>query len=87
MRQALLKVGYVASPGENKEATHVVRDNISLETGDDQIDDLICYCFEYTRNDIKQDLIRNGRSVIMEKITAEKKAGGCDCAKKNPKGR
>ena len=52
-----------------------------------KIDDLICYCFGYKKEDIKQDFIRNGRSIIMEKIMAEKKSGGCDCAKKNPKGR
>ena len=49
--------------------------------------DLICYCFSYTRRDIEQDFINNGRSLILEKISAEKKAGGCDCAAKNPKGR
>ncbi|MFQ5485852.1 MAG: hypothetical protein ACE5DO_11050 [Desulfobacterales bacterium] len=51
------------------------------------MDDLICYCFEYTRGDIEQDYINNGRSMIMEKIAAEKKIGGCDCAIRNPKGR
>ena len=75
------------SPRENKGDTHVVRDNASLEISGDQIDDLICHCFKYTRADIKQDLIRNGQSIIMEKITAEKKAGRCDCANKNPKSR
>jgi hypothetical protein len=47
----------------------------------------ICYCFGYTRRDIEQDFIKNGRSLILEKISAEKKAAGCDCAAKNPKGR
>ena len=51
------------------------------------MDDLICYCFEYSRKDIEQDLIKNGRSIIMEKIVAEKNAEGCNCANKNPKGR
>lgn len=49
-----------------------------------RIDNLICYCFEFTKDDIEQDYIRNGRSLIMEKIAAEKKAGGCDCLHKNP---
>jgi hypothetical protein len=53
----------------------------------DQKDNLICYCFEYTKDDIEQDFTKNGRSLIMEKIAAEKRAGGCDCATKNPKGR
>ena len=47
----------------------------------------ICYCFEYTREDIERDILENGRSKIMEKIIAEKKLGGCQCATKNPRGR
>jgi len=48
---------------------------------------LICYCFEYTKEDIEQDVIKNKKSLIMEKIIAEKKMGGCRCAEKNPKGK
>ena len=50
------------------------------------MDGLICYCFGHTSADIKQDFLDNGRSLIMEKIIAEKKQGGCDCATRNPKG-
>jgi hypothetical protein len=50
-------------------------------------DGLVCYCFQYTKNQIEKDYMDNGRSVILEKITLEKKSGGCDCAQKNPKGR
>ena len=49
--------------------------------------DLVCYCFQFTRKQVEQDYMANGRSVILEKITTEKNAGGCDCARKNPKGR
>ena len=49
--------------------------------------DLICYCFKYTSDDIRQDFFENGKSLIMEKIIAEKQLGGCHCATKNPKGR
>ena len=49
--------------------------------------DMICYCFEYTAEDIKQDYLNNSRSTIMEKIQTEKKFGNCQCAVKNPKGR
>jgi len=48
---------------------------------------LVCYCFEYTAEDIRQDIIRNGRSLVMKKIQAAKQLGGCQCAVKNPKGR
>ena len=59
---------------------------IKSEQNDSRDDELVCYCFEYTRNDIEKDYLQNGRSTILEKIISEKKAGGCDCAKKNPKG-
>lgn len=49
-------------------------------------DDLVCYCFNYTKKQIEKDYIDNGRSVILEKIAFEKKTDGCDCANKNPKG-
>ncbi|MFO7727957.1 MAG: hypothetical protein R6X11_06480 [Desulfonatronovibrio sp.] len=49
--------------------------------------DLVCYCFGHTRKQIEEDLVNNGRSVILEKIANEKKSGGCDCAQKNPKKR
>ncbi len=51
------------------------------------MDDMICYCFGYTDGDIRKDAKEHGRSTIMERIMAEKKAGGCDCGNKNPKGR
>jgi len=50
-------------------------------------DDLVCYCFEYTKKDIENDFNKNDKSLIYEKIVSEKKAGGCNCALKNPKGR
>ena len=49
--------------------------------------DLICYCFGYNSEDIEQDFLSNGKSTIFERIMAEKQAGECQCADKNPKGR
>ena len=49
--------------------------------------DLVCYCFQYTKRQIENDYINNGKSMILKKIALEKKNGGCDCATKNPKGR
>ena len=51
------------------------------------MNDLVCYCFEHTRADIKKDFLENGRSLILEKIMAKTKIGGCDCSTKNPKGK
>jgi hypothetical protein len=52
-----------------------------------QADVLVCFCFNYTKKQIENDYVENGRSTILEKIASEKKAGGCDCAIKNPKKR
>ena len=62
---------------------HVTRFN----DHDFQDDALVCYCFNYTKKQIENDYEKNGRSTILEKIAFEKKAGGCDCAIKNPKKR
>jgi len=87
MCRVLLKAGYVASPTINNKGAHTVSPDESCNRTDHRISDFICYCFEYTKHDIEQDFSKNGRSIIMEKIMAEKKIGGCDCANKNPKGR
>jgi hypothetical protein len=50
------------------------------------MEDLICYCFNYTVSDIERDIQVNGKSTILDRILPEKKAGGCQCATKNPKG-
>jgi hypothetical protein len=87
MCKALLNAGYIASLKADSNTNPVVSDSESPKTGFLQKDSLVCYCFEYTKDDIEQDFTKNGRSLIMEKIAAEKKAGSCDCATKNPKGR
>ena len=47
---------------------------------------LVCFCFGYTISDIEHDVAANGRSTLLERIVSEKKAGGCDCAAKHPRG-
>jgi hypothetical protein len=49
-------------------------------------EEYLCFCFGYTRTDIEEDFRRHGRSTIMERILAEKKTGGCQCHRTNPKG-
>lgn len=47
----------------------------------------ICYCFDYTVSDIREDVLTHGKSTIIERIVAEKKDGACQCVTRNPKGR
>ena len=47
---------------------------------------LICYCFEYTEADIKEDILKNnGKSTLMERIKAEKKQEIASVKQKTPK--
>jgi hypothetical protein len=51
------------------------------------MNDMVCYCFQYTAANIDQDVRQHGgESLILERIMAEKKKGGCQCNIKNPKG-
>ncbi|MEK6202336.1 MAG: hypothetical protein N2A40_07960 [Desulfobulbaceae bacterium] len=47
---------------------------------------LICYCFGYTEEDLRQDVLRHGQSLILKRIVAAKKDGQCRCAETNPAG-
>lgn len=48
---------------------------------------VICHCFGYTLHDLQEDFSKNGKSLIAERILAEKRLGGCQCASKNPSGK
>ncbi len=47
----------------------------------------VCYCFNYTEEDIREDFYKHGKSTIMNRIIGEKKYGNCNCESTNPKGR
>ena len=47
----------------------------------------ICYCFDHTENDIREDLHNNGESLILAEIIAAKQQGSCECTVHHPEGR
>lgn len=47
----------------------------------------VCYCFDHRREDIEKELRSNGYTTILERITAEVKAGNCACEVRNPSGK
>jgi len=49
--------------------------------------EIICYCFNYSDEDIIADFIANGKSAILKKVMSSKAEQKCDCHLKNPKGR
>lgn len=46
----------------------------------------VCYCFNWTRARIKQQIEETGQSTAAVEIAREIKAGNCACDIKNPKG-
>jgi hypothetical protein len=53
----------------------------------DQGDDVpVCYCFNWTRARIKQEIRETEKSTAAMEIAREIKAGNCACDIKNPKG-
>ena len=60
--------------------------SINREKTEFKDNDLVCYCFQYTKKQIENDFINNSESTILKNIALEKKNGGCDCAANNPKG-
>ncbi|MEE8186204.1 MAG: hypothetical protein V3T99_00905, partial [Nitrososphaerales archaeon] len=45
-----------------------------------------CYCYDWTRNRIKNELVETGKSTAAIEIAKKVKAGLCECDIKNPKG-
>lgn len=52
-----------------------------------QDDDIVCFCFDFTKKDIKEDFHTHGYSKILQNIKVEKKNNGCHCEVKNPRGK
>lgn len=47
----------------------------------------ICYCFQYTQDDIINDIKEYGKSMIPERIVAAKRLQQCNCVIHHPQKR
>ncbi len=47
----------------------------------------VCYCFDWTRKKIRDQIAEAGKSMAAAEIARKVKAGECSCDVKNPKGR
>ena len=46
----------------------------------------VCYCFDWTRGRIRDQIEKTGSSTAFDEVTEEMNAGRCECERKNPKG-
>ena len=47
----------------------------------------LCYCFNWTRGDVRDELQTTGKCTLVERITVELQADHCACEVKNPSGK
>ena len=60
---------------------------VKVFTKDNGDDVNVCYCFEWTRGRINDEISRSGNSTAALEIAKEVKAGHCQCDIMNPKGK
>ncbi|MBI3193590.1 MAG: copper chaperone Copz family protein [Ignavibacteriae bacterium] len=72
----------------NENFPHITTDDVRVKvfTKDSSDDVNACYCFDWTRSRIKDEIIHTGKSTASLQIAKEIKAGNCTCDIKNPKG-
>ena len=72
----------------NENAPYFVKDDVAVRVfAKDSADDVnVCYCFNWTRGQIKEQVRKTGTSTAPFEIAQEVKSGNCACDIKNPKG-
>ncbi|MBI1855875.1 MAG: copper chaperone Copz family protein [Chloroflexi bacterium] len=65
------------------------KDDIRVRVGLKETEDpvWVCYCFDISKKDIREEIEQTGRSTASLRIRKEVEAGNCACEIKNPSGR
>jgi hypothetical protein len=75
--------------GFDPQAPRFHRKDLAVRVGVKETTDPIpvCYCFGFTRQDIREEIRVTGQSTVAERIRTEVEAGRCACEIKNPSGK
>ena len=57
---------------------------VGIKETDDPVP--LCYCFDYDRQAVREDIRGTGKTEIQRIITARVRAGECRCEETNPSG-
>lgn len=73
----------------NNPDIYVYKGDIKVRVGIKESEDPIpvCYCFNWTKDMILDQIKNTGTSTVVEEITARVRSGECQCEIKNPSGR
>lgn len=82
-RTQTCEVLYYAADGAVAEKS-AARVRVGLKESEDPVP--LCYCFGFSRADVRKELEQSGTSTIPARITAEVQARRCSCEVKNPAG-
>lgn len=52
----------------------------------DSTDPRVCFCLDIQRDDFEQDVLKHGRSRLIESVLEAIKQGICECKSRNPSG-
>jgi len=71
-----------------REETILTQKDISVVVGlkDGATPATVCYCFEWTKEKIKSELEKTGKTIALEDIKAKMENPGCSCEVLNPSG-
>lgn len=78
-------VVYFAEDGVQAFTTAEIRERVYQK--EPEVDDvLICYCFQHTPGNIRQQFLQSNETGILDDIQAGIRAGQCACDWRNPQG-
>jgi len=77
-------VVYFSADGNEIHRKADLKVRVGLKETEDPVP--VCYCFEFTRADLRAELERDGETRIPQQIKHEIAAGRCACDVKNPEG-
>jgi hypothetical protein len=61
--------------------------NLTFRAKAKVIPDMVCYCFEWTRTKMREELKATGKTSALEDIKAKMVDPGCNCEVLNPSGK
>ena len=66
----------------------IMKDHLKVRVGIKESEDPIplCYCFGYSRADVRREVEERGRTEVLQRVKAEVEGGFCACEVKNPSG-
>jgi hypothetical protein len=76
---------YVSEQTDHVITKEMIKTRVGIKETDDPVP--LCYCFDYDRKAVRDDIRRAGQTDIQQNITERIKAGECRCEEMNPDGR